>query len=892
MLKTAKYIFQALLMVSLYIQSYLLMSLSFQGYWDIPSWMIKTFVYKHNSLDLEIQWDQVRLYPRKGLEITGLQFYSEHCLCPVIRIGMIRVTLPDRGLLLRKPLEGIIQNGVFYFPDQYLPEEDNLRLIDNLSFHFKVNRNEISLDSFRANISKLQLFSTNTVSIPFDDFRNHHDDEKVQSLNVDPREILDKMRTIRYIHQYFDDADKASIAFSFDYNKEEGFGCFFNLFSEGSRLLDNITTQNLYLYGELHYKDNLSFGDGIYGELESIRYGSTLRLDGLSFRSKHDATAVNPLLPEQITIHTKHAEYEGKEIDFVSTDIFPRNLDVGHLNLMLGVDNQAIVANADYDLEDGAFEIRFQGDFNPISIAKNGWAPHLSFLHLIDFGGTPSIQGSFEINKWKNFENFHFGIVAKDLMLKGSFFDYARGKGYYKNNTLFLDHFSVTQPGYTLRGSLAKSYQTTDYRYMLQGFGIPTDLNSMFKEWWSKTWDQFEFNNNPVYADIDIWGTDNDITCRHAYGKIALKDISYKGMPIVRGQVKLHALAKLTHLFDLDIVHAKGRASGEVMNIFKHDKKGLLTQHFDIHSNIPLHDIAPIVGDALDVYVENTNPEVAPHVWLRGCRVSDSFPLYKKLERLNIKIESQTPFEFFGIEIDSVDADVLKEDSDITVSPVKFHFANGQGSGSFHVRKEESCNVIDFKVDIQDFDYTVALTKIKKLDKSETDEENLDVSSLEKRSEKKVKDRSFMDLRVEGSCPLGDWAGLVGSGYVELNDPLIHRVHIFGGFSKMMDNAELNLGSFSLKKATSSIRLEGQKIFLDDLELTGPSSRVKSKGVINLEDQTLDFRLKAYPLREVKFPVVAGLALIFRPITGLFEVKVSGSLVDPEWKLVIDPSGL
>ena len=108
----------------------------------------------------------------------------------------------------------------------------------------------------------------------------------------------------------------------------------------------------------------------------------------------------------------------------------------------------------------------------------------------------------------------------------------------------------------------------------------------------------------------------------------------------------------------------------------------------------------------------------------------------------------------------------------------------------------------------------------------------------------------------------------------------------------MMDNAELNLGSFSLKEASSPLKLEGSKVFFENLELTGPSSKVRSKGFLDLGEQTLDFRVKAYPLGEVKFPVVAVLAFTLRPFTNLFEVRVTGSIEDPEWKLQIDPSGL
>ena len=894
MRKIAKPLLDILLIVSLYFQCYLLLALAVNGYWDVPIWMVKPFFLHHTKSDVNLGIERFRVYPKKGIEMNDLRVYREGCVCPIFRVESVRIAFADDKFNFQKSAEGVLQGGTVYYPDPYIPENQSVRLVENFSFRFGLDRKELTVNSLRANISNLSVISTNSVTVPFDALKELKRKNLQNKVEDNPRDLdlFEELGILRLIHKYFADVDEASLRVRCYFDREKGLAGAFNLFSEGARLEDNITTQSLYLYGMLRYQDKFSYGDGVRGELESIRYGTKIRADGLSFLVKHEQSESFGVLPVEVVAHVNRVDYNGNSIDYAAARIFPADIGRGKLVLDVGLLGQSATVDASYDLNQKQAKIGIVGDFNPIDIATSGWLSlDPESLHT-KIPGTPHVEAGLTISNWTDISDIRFSMVTGAVEIKGAPFDYARAIGTYADHTVTLSNFAATKPAYVLRGRLSQNFETTDYRFLLHGDVFPTDLNPMFHDWWSRLWTRFEFGQQPVSGDIDIWGAHNNRLKRFTYGRIAFQNVSYKGLPIERGKIRLSTISKYTHLADLEVYHPQGVARGDVKMIFERKGSEQVSERLNVFTDIPFHEIAKVIGDDMDVYVENTNPEAKPDIWVKGCLIHDDFPDFAYLENLNIKIHAETPVEFFGVTLDAVDAEILKRDKHITVSPVSFAFAKGQGTGEFHVDGKEPDRLLSFQVDIEGFDYHVAGTKLKSMSQSQPETAPKIANNAKADKPKKEREPSVANLTLEGSCPLGTWNGLKGTGKFELDDPLIHRVHVFGGFSKLMDNAELNLGSFSLKHATSPLRLEGKKIYFDDLELTGPSTRVKAKGVVNLDDKTLDFRLKTYPLGEVKFPIVAGVAFLLRPITSLFEVRATGPIDDPEWNMVLNPGGL
>ncbi len=810
--------------------------------------------------------------------------------------------------------KGIVQNAVIYFPDPYLPQSENLKLIDNISLRFDINHDRLQLDSLKARISNLAIASVNSLELDMEFLKSF---KKREHAEMTSDEIFDKLREIRFLHRYFENADEALLTFTFGKEESHRYVSDINLFADASMMIDDVLTQGIYLYGRLVWDGELFVEDRIEGEIQSIRFGEDLKLNDVAFDFQYDRDDTYSLIPNRIRSHSGNLSIFERPFDYFTAVVYPDDLTTGKFEASYGFGQQFLTTRAEYNVDQRQMLCEVRGDINPILLAID-WVGETEALSKLSFEGLPHVSAKFRLKDWSSIEDISFRLVSEGVVLKEVPFSYARARGTWdnQNRSVVLNEFHAARSSYAIEGQLYRSLESTEYRYLIKGTGIPPHLNSMFKPWWSRTWEKFDFKDHPVGVDIDIWGTTNDLSKRNTFGSMVFDDIEYKGLQIDHGEVRINAISKYLDLFDIYIQNENNVASGRVENVYEAKGSRHVSQSLDLYTNIPLHTIAPLVGKDLDPFVNNTKPEAWADVWLKGKLIKDGFPELNHLDDLEVKLHVSEPTWFFGLELDSADAVLHKKGETFRVEPVTFEFAKGRGNGIFLVSGSKPEKKIEFTVNLEDFDFREAVEKIEVFQnkeevstaqssdalvvdgRSEAEFSNTDSNNTDTKKNsggfklKRPEDESYMDLTLVGTSPINDLGGMQAVGSFELDDPLIHRVHIFGGFSKVMDNAELNLGSFSLKRATSPLRIDGRMLYLDNLELTGPSSRVRSKGSINMEDGSLNFRLKAYPLGEVKFPVVAGLALVLRPFAHLFEVQVTGTLEEPEVKTVIDPSGL
>lgn len=878
-LKILRSILNGILVGALLVQSTVLFAFLTLGYVEIPGWSIRSFSFLLTGGEHQVSMESFRIYPDKGIIAENVTVYSENCRCPAVRIQSAWVSFRDKKSGIETRFGGI-NGGTVFYPDPFLPESENLKLIENINMSFSFDDESLKIRSLDANVAKLQVSSRRAFEIPheFWDPLQDDDDEREN----DNRDWAESRKELLRIHDYFNKTEFSTLDISLSYQTGRGFDGEYDLFTEGGRALDKLSNSSFYLTGKFNIDEHFHMLERVYGGIESIAYGNEYRIGSIDFFVTFDSDQINPYVPDEVKFHARKLSVHGREIDFLSGTVAPQDLYNSDVVFDVGIGDQSLRGEIDLNTEEDLLHWQVSGSVAPLKIADQ-----LDFETEgvpLKFADQVWLNASGSVTDWKTLDNLEFALVTQNLELKGVGLEYARGLGRLEADTLFIDGFSIRLGGARLRGLLSKNFENTEYRYLIEGKMFPYLLNPMFKPWWEKTWTSFDFSESPAYADMDIWGKADDQRRRNAFGEIAFDEVAYKGLMMKRGELRLQAISKYTRLYDMQIRHPEGFATGEVRTVYQPDGKLVMTQRYNVASDIPLHRMKNLLGESLEVYVDNASENAAPHVNVEGCLVKDEFPELEKLERMKVEIASDASFEFFGVEMDRLNATILSEGDQILIHPVSYGFADGVGTGSFRMLKKGDETILEFQTELQDFNYHIGLNKISALkDEEEPFEEEV--------KEEKVRE-SYMDLWVEGQTPIGKWGELRGEGRFELRDPLIHRVHVFGGFSKVMDNAELNLGSFSLKEASSPLKLEGTKVFFEDLELTGPSSRVKSKGFIDLGNQTLDFRMKAYPLGEVKFPVVALLAFTLQPITHLFEVRATGSIEDPDWKFQLDPSGL
>jgi hypothetical protein len=73
----------------------------------------------------------------------------------------------------------------------------------------------------------------------------------------------------------------------------------------------------------------------------------------------------------------------------------------------------------------------------------------------------------------------------------------------------------------------------------------------------------------------------------------------------------------------------------------------------------------------------------------------------------------------------------------------------------------------------------------------------------------------------------------------------------------------------------------------DNLQLTGPISKISSKGSFNLSSGTLDIIAKLSLIGNLPLPIIKNLVQLADPISRMAEIKITGNISKPKWELLL-----
>ncbi len=865
----------------LIVQAAVFAHLKYKGYIGLPAVLLDFALEKYFDETIDFKIGGIKYYPHSGLEIADIRVFKDNTKSPVIKLEAIHLDLESsRDVpLVDADFRGIAKGGYLFYPEAHIPEDEAIRLMEGARFTFGRQNGDFFLDDIRGRISNLNIVGNHPVYL-------RQSNTAIEGEISLSDEVIDRIREVFVVREIFKNAEESTLTFRVEHVEGQPAYAYFNLFSEGSQL-ESYSIGDLNLRGKLALSSNPQGRETITGQLQYFRDGNEMKASNIDLKLNYQRDGLYSVVPDSILLNGSKIELHGDALDYALVDIkFPNQEHVEFI-AKGSLRRQNLNLEGVYDRSAQSGELKVYGWFNPEYLADCFWVNDPKILDRFRFEKTPYFELSAKLAGDQTIEDIRFSFLTLGMNVMDVPIGYAKATGRYDSKQIHLDRFCAYQPGYAIEGSLSKNIDTSAYRYILIGSFLPTEYNPWFKDWWSRTWVSFDFGADPATTNMDIWGVLDDENDRYVYGDIHFGSMDFKGLKLDRGSVRMLYLAKYTHLFDMQISQGDYQASGSVKTVYETWGIEEVSKRFNFQSNFPIRAISSPAAEEVGKYLDLLDGDIAPELNLQGVVVDEQFEQFAHLQDLKISINQQKPFKYAGIELQSAELIAVRNDEGIIIEPFKFEFADGMGSGVIRLTKPEDAFITEFEFQLEDFDYHVAINKIDILKPEESLEDDILKTANTDKSE-----RSFMDLQFAGSGELGDWDSFTAEGEFLLDDPLIQRVHLFGGISKLLDNSALNLGSFSLKQATSSVRLAEMKLHFDDMRMTGPTSRVDAKGSIDLATQGLDFRLKAYPLRETKTPIVSQLGMIISPIAHLFEVNARGTFDDPEWKLVIDAGKL
>jgi hypothetical protein len=149
-----------------------------------------------------------------------------------------------------------------------------------------------------------------------------------------------------------------------------------------------------------------------------------------------------------------------------------------------------------------------------------------------------------------------------------------------------------------------------------------------------------------------------------------------------------------------------------------------------------------------------------------------------------------------------------------------------------------------------------------------------------------------VSLTLTAKGPADDPLAFEGSGTATITGSDLARIRLLGGLSGILSEIGIGLGTVRLTDAEARFDVERDRLRFDSLRLNGPSAVVESNGLYALPAGTLDFTAKVRPFEQRTGILSSTAGFVLSPLTSVLEVKLGGTLDEPDWIFSYGPTQL
>ena len=635
--------------------------------------------------------------------------------------------------------------------------------------------------------------------------------------------------------------------------------------ARGLQVPDLLISKRLILETKLQREPgHLLFTAPIKGRLENAHIKKKLRVTNLQFQLPAPSTELTPsLFPLEVQLSTGpiqiDAELAGRFIGKARME------DPSHLKMkgVAGFHHSFTAVSASANLEKKTAKIETRFHIHPGDISKlQAFIPR---KHLEQVKLREPIEGNLNARfeeDWK-LSSAEFSLDARQIEILEVPLAGLRARGTYTPGLLEVPEvFAQFKPG-NVSGSFHQDLKTGDYRFLLDGRMFPEQLNPWFGTWWDDLWARFNFTGLPMYANMDISGRWNDLIRRDIYGAGKIISASYRGTPFEEAQGILRCIPKYTEFFDLKAKFPDGYAKGKLAWILHPRDRGRITsRRFNLEGKLSLNNASKLFGDRVKKVLADFTIEEPPEIKADGVIFGHGqFDFLEQQPVSQFFVRGQGgKSTFLSVPMDHLDIDLKSHAGAITIDPVKFGFAEGEGDGWLKINPHSAGPPMELSIQLKDADKDLALRNLARNPKL-----NL---KPPKPTEEKSKLKSF-SLHAKGNH--GDIASFDGNGSFALQDPSLAKVNILGMLFKELKNLPIPFISYRFDRMESDFKL--QKEFMvfgpEPLKILGPTSKVDATGHLNIKTRELNFKVRLLPL---------GL-----PLAKFLEMNLGGTIDKPKW---------
>jgi hypothetical protein len=438
-----------------------------------------------------------------------------------------------------------------------------------------------------------------------------------------------------------------------------------------------------------------------------------------------------------------------------------------------------------------------------------------------------------------------------------------------------------------VHGSYTQKWNPHQYEFRLKGNCYPQDINNWLGLWWSNVWKNFSFPAETPFGDFRISGIwAGPVGNSNTFGIVDAQEFVYNGFKAKSSTILAKVDFNATLIESKNISHEYGQLEGS-LNFPRKHKKSPAFLLFSLDGVYPLNQARSIFGKEFESAIEDIN---ASSIF---CSASGHIPSItlqnSSRSEFSLKLQSRESIRFKGIEISNFNGHITKESSLIDGSFPKLQIANGEGQLNIEIDSNgsEEISKINFKLQEANknllFQNLITSKEQGYFDVFGEQEDEFALSKFESPGE------GILNISIQAEGPINNPLQFEGTGLIQLNEPKIGQINLLGKISEGLSNLKIPLpsGALSFNELIIPFELNNETMSFDNLQLSGPISKINSKGSFNLSSGTVDLIAKLSLVGNLPLPIIKNLVQFADPISRMAEIKITGNLSKPKWELLL-----
>ncbi|MGH8018421.1 MAG: AsmA-like C-terminal region-containing protein, partial [Opitutaceae bacterium] len=581
--------------------------------------------------------------------------------------------------------------------------------------------------------------------------------------------------------------------------------------------------------------------------------------------------------PDGLEIATGAIAHPRLSIDGARATVFPAAFPKVKADLWLPLEGENLSIGLAGDAEKRSGVARIEGRFGAGWLARASEILGRDVTYYATIKEPPDFAATAMIDEGLKWSRIEGRALSGPIVARGVSLDRVRIHGVVTPERVRLDRLEVSRGDEAATGTYEDSPATRANRFVLRGTMRPLSIAPWFSAWWPGFWKDYEFHDAPPRFEIDVRGNWLEGHKTVVTGHMRGEAITIRGHAFNSVDTRFFIRPNYYDLFDARLRRVEGEISGEVQLHFRPGDRNPARQSWRFESTADIAGLADIFGPGGTALFEPYRYEIPPAVTARGL-ITQEDGVYDT--DIALQIRTPYPFFYYDFPLQSLETSVEIRNRRVELPAIDARYADGRVTGKAVV--EDGRLTVEAALEDADYDLAVAtFTDFLERQSPSPEAEKEALANGEGIGARDVGGRLDITLAAQG--PLTQYQAYEGSGEARIREGDLAKIKLFGPLSDVLSSLGIKLGTLSLNEAHGQFDIRKEKLVFPRIRITGRTGALETEGAYELDDGSLDFKARLFPLRESSGFFTQVFGLLLEPVSNLLEMRLTGTLKDPHW---------